>query len=80
MLEEEAREYHTSCRPGKIAVAITTPCATQHDLALANTEVTLHADTDLDRRRRPRPTRTAPNDLCATAGDIASTDPTDALT
>jgi len=37
MLEEEAREYHSSGRPGKIAVAITKPCATQHDLALAYT-------------------------------------------
>ena len=37
MLREEAREYHASGRPGKIAVAITKPCATQHDLALAYT-------------------------------------------
>ncbi len=37
MLDEEAREYHASGRPGKIAVAITKPCATQHDLALAYT-------------------------------------------
>ena len=37
MLEEEAREYHASGRPGKIAIAITKPCATQHDLALAYT-------------------------------------------
>jgi malate dehydrogenase (oxaloacetate-decarboxylating)(NADP+) len=37
MLEEEAREYHAGGRPGKIAVAITKPCATQHDLALAYT-------------------------------------------
>ena len=37
MLEEEAREYHATGRPGKIAVAITKPCATQHDLALAYT-------------------------------------------
>ena len=37
MLGEEAREYHASGRPGKIAVAITKPCATQHDLALAYT-------------------------------------------
>ena len=35
MLGEEAREYHASGRPGKIAIAITKPCATQHDLALA---------------------------------------------
>jgi len=37
MLQEEAREYHATGRPGKIAVAITKPCATQHDLALAYT-------------------------------------------
>ncbi len=37
MLQEEAREYHAAGRPGKIAVAITKPCATQHDLALAYT-------------------------------------------
>jgi malate dehydrogenase (oxaloacetate-decarboxylating)(NADP+) len=37
MLQEEAREYHSSGRPGKIAIAITKPCATQHDLALAYT-------------------------------------------
>ena len=37
MLQDEAREYHSSGRPGKIAVAITKPCATQHDLALAYT-------------------------------------------
>ena len=37
MLEEEAREYHAAGRPGKITVAITKPCATQHDLALAYT-------------------------------------------
>jgi malate dehydrogenase (oxaloacetate-decarboxylating)(NADP+) len=37
MLDEEAREYHASGRPGKVAVAITKPCATQHDLALAYT-------------------------------------------
>jgi malate dehydrogenase (oxaloacetate-decarboxylating)(NADP+) len=37
MLHEEAREYHAFGRPGKIAVAITKPCATQHDLALAYT-------------------------------------------
>ncbi len=36
-MEEEAREYHAAGRPGKIAVAITKPCATQHDLALAYT-------------------------------------------
>src|SRR6266508_3047421 len=37
MQQEEAREYHAGGRPGKIAVAITKPCATQHDLALAYT-------------------------------------------
>jgi malate dehydrogenase (oxaloacetate-decarboxylating)(NADP+) len=37
VLDEEAREYHAAGRPGKIAVAITKPCATQHDLALAYT-------------------------------------------
>jgi malate dehydrogenase (oxaloacetate-decarboxylating)(NADP+) len=37
MLQEEAREYHASGRPGKIAIAITKHCATQHDLALAYT-------------------------------------------
>ncbi len=37
MLEEEAREYHAAGRPGKIMIAITKPCATQHDLALAYT-------------------------------------------
>jgi malate dehydrogenase (oxaloacetate-decarboxylating)(NADP+) len=37
MLDEEARDYHASGQPGKVAVAITKPCATQHDLALAYT-------------------------------------------
>src|SRR4051794_26458436 len=37
MLDEEAREYHAAGRPGKTAIAITKPCATQHDLALAYT-------------------------------------------
>ncbi len=37
MLEEDAREYHASGRPGKIAIAITKACTTQHDLALAYT-------------------------------------------
>ena len=37
MLDEEAREYHASGRPGKVAITITKPCATQHDLALAYT-------------------------------------------
>ncbi len=37
MLDDEARDYHSSGRPGKIAIAITKSCATQHDLALAYT-------------------------------------------
>jgi malate dehydrogenase (oxaloacetate-decarboxylating)(NADP+) len=37
MLQEDAREYHAWGRPGKIEIAITKPCATQHDLALAYT-------------------------------------------
>jgi malate dehydrogenase (oxaloacetate-decarboxylating)(NADP+) len=37
MLRDEAREYHASGRPGKIEIAITKPCATQHDLSLAYT-------------------------------------------
>src|SRR5579859_2428783 len=37
MIDDEAREYHATGRPGKIAIAITKPCATQHDLALAYT-------------------------------------------
>ena len=37
MLADEAREYHSSGRPGKIEIAITKACATQHDLALAYT-------------------------------------------
>jgi malate dehydrogenase (oxaloacetate-decarboxylating)(NADP+) len=37
MLDKEARDYHASGQPGKVAVAITKPCATQHDLALAYT-------------------------------------------
>jgi malate dehydrogenase (oxaloacetate-decarboxylating)(NADP+) len=36
-LREEALAYHSSGRPGKIAVSITKPCATQRDLALAYT-------------------------------------------
>jgi malate dehydrogenase (oxaloacetate-decarboxylating)(NADP+) len=32
---EEALEYHTRGRPGKIAIALTKPCATQRDLTLA---------------------------------------------
>ncbi len=34
-LREEALEYHSKGRPGKIAIAITKPCATQRDLTLA---------------------------------------------
>ncbi len=34
-LREEALEYHSRGRPGKIAIAITKPCATQRDLTLA---------------------------------------------
>jgi malate dehydrogenase (oxaloacetate-decarboxylating)(NADP+) len=37
VIDDEAREYHATGRPGKIAIAITKPCATQHDLALAYT-------------------------------------------
>jgi malate dehydrogenase (oxaloacetate-decarboxylating)(NADP+) len=37
MLQDEAREYHATGRPGKIEIAITKPCATQHDLSLAYT-------------------------------------------
>ena len=37
MLEDEALEYHSLGRPGKIAIAVTKPCATQHHLALAYT-------------------------------------------
>ena len=37
MLGDEAREYHTAGRPGKLEISITKPCATQHDLALAYT-------------------------------------------
>jgi malate dehydrogenase (oxaloacetate-decarboxylating)(NADP+) len=36
-LREEALAYHRSGRPGKVAVAITKPCVTQRDLALAYT-------------------------------------------
>ncbi|MDR7537727.1 MAG: NADP-dependent malic enzyme [Armatimonadota bacterium] len=32
---EDALEYHTRGRPGKIAIALTKPCATQRDLTLA---------------------------------------------
>jgi malate dehydrogenase (oxaloacetate-decarboxylating)(NADP+) len=34
---EDALEYHTRGRPGKIAIALTKPCATQRDLSLAYT-------------------------------------------
>jgi malate dehydrogenase (oxaloacetate-decarboxylating)(NADP+) len=37
MLREEALEYHRTGRPGKVEIAITKPCATQRDLALAYT-------------------------------------------
>ena len=51
MLEEEAREYHAAGRPGKIAVAITKPCATQHDLALAYTPGVAVPVRDISRTR-----------------------------
>jgi len=35
--KEEALEYHTKGRPGKIEVVLTKPCATQRDLSLAYT-------------------------------------------
>jgi malate dehydrogenase (oxaloacetate-decarboxylating)(NADP+) len=34
---EDALEYHTRGRPGKIAITLTKPCATQRDLSLAYT-------------------------------------------
>ncbi|MBI4729042.1 MAG: NADP-dependent malic enzyme [Acidobacteria bacterium] len=37
MLREESLAYHSQGRPGKVAIAITKPCATQRDLALAYT-------------------------------------------
>ena len=37
VLRDEALDYHSRGRPGKIAIAITKPGATQHDLALAYT-------------------------------------------
>src|SRR5664279_3468388 len=37
MRADEARDNHSSGRPGKIEIAITKSCATQHDLALAYT-------------------------------------------
>ncbi len=36
-LREDALAYHDQGRPGKVALAITKPCATQHDLSLAYT-------------------------------------------
>src|SRR3972149_6545375 len=35
MLREDALEYHSRGRPGKIAITLTKPCATQRDLTLA---------------------------------------------
>ncbi|HLA25439.1 MAG TPA: NADP-dependent malic enzyme, partial [bacterium] len=37
MLREDALEYHSRGRPGKIAIALTKSCATQRDLSLAYT-------------------------------------------
>ncbi len=37
MLEDESLEYHCVGRPGKVAIALTKPCATQHHLSLAYT-------------------------------------------
>jgi malate dehydrogenase (oxaloacetate-decarboxylating)(NADP+) len=37
MLREEALEYHSAGRPGKVAIVLTKPCATQRDLSLAYT-------------------------------------------
>lgn len=31
----DALEYHRKVRPGKIAIAVTKPCATRRDLSLA---------------------------------------------
>jgi malate dehydrogenase (oxaloacetate-decarboxylating)(NADP+) len=36
-IKEEALEYHSKGRPGKIEVVSTKPCATQRDLSLAYT-------------------------------------------
>ncbi len=36
-LEQESYEYHDGGKPGKIALATTKPCKTQHDLSLAYT-------------------------------------------
>jgi len=35
ILRADAFEYHRKARPGKIAIAVTKPCATQRDLSLA---------------------------------------------
>jgi malate dehydrogenase (oxaloacetate-decarboxylating)(NADP+) len=37
MLRDEALDYHSSGRAGKVEIAITKPCATQRDLSLAYT-------------------------------------------
>ena len=37
ILRNDALEYHRRGRPGKIAIALTKPCATQRDLSLAYT-------------------------------------------
>jgi malate dehydrogenase (oxaloacetate-decarboxylating)(NADP+) len=37
MLRDEALDYHSSGRPGKVQIAITKSCVTQRDLALAYT-------------------------------------------
>jgi len=37
ILRADALEYHRKARPGKIAIAVTKPCATQRDLSLAYT-------------------------------------------
>ena len=50
-LREDALEYHKKDRPGKIAIEVTKPCATQRDLSLAYTPGVaepvrrIHADT-----------------------------------
>ncbi|RLD97441.1 MAG: NADP-dependent malic enzyme, partial [Aquificota bacterium] len=40
--KEEALEYHSMGRPGKIEVTITKPCETQRDLSLAYTPGVAH--------------------------------------
>jgi len=37
MLRQDALDYHSRWRPGKIAIAVTKPCVTQRDLSLAYT-------------------------------------------